>query len=255
MNKQHRWNIIAELCQKKDQVSVDEMVEMIGVSPATIRRDLQEMEDMRIISRYHGGARIIPYQDELHMLLRSETNIRQKREVARYAASLLHDNQMIYLDAGTTTYEIIPFIKAKNITVVTPGIRHALELARKEIATIVLGGPLRAESELTAGRTTVEQIKDHHFDLALMATNGIHDNNGFTTFSETIALTKNTAMTQSKLSYIVTDSSKFYMLQPAVFAKFDDAIVICDDLPESFRNSGIRYILPDGENNISGFIR
>ncbi len=247
--------MIAEVCQKKDQVSVDELVKMIGVSPATIRRDLQEMEDMRIISRYHGGARIVPYQDELHMLLRSETNIRQKREVARYAASLLHDNQMIYLDAGTTTYEIIPFIKAKNITVVTPGIRHALELARKEIATIVLGGPLRAESEITAGRTTVEQILNHHFDIALMATNGIHDVNGFTTFSETIALSKNTAMLQSKISYIVTDSSKFYMLQPAVFAEFKDAIVICDEIPESFKHTEIRYILPDGESNISGFMR
>ena len=246
MNRQTRWSKITDICKEKQSVSVDELVNYLSVSPATIRRDLQDMEDLKIISRYHGGARINSKQyDEPHMIIKSETNVKQKRLIALLAASLIKDNQMVYLDAGSTTLEIIQYIKAKNITVVTPGIRHIFELAERDIPVIVLGGPFRPETEAVAGRNTVEQIKTMFFDIAFIGTNGIHEKIGFTTSNETEAATKAAAIKQCKSPYIVTDSSKFNILNPVRFADLEEATIITDSVPEGFDTDRVKYILTD----------
>ena len=256
MNKQHRWNKIVEICKEKEHVSVEELVETLDVSPATIRRDLMNMEELKIISRYHGGARISSKQvEEPHMILKSETNIDQKKQIALKAAGLIRDHQMIYLDAGSTTFEMIQYIHAKNITVVTPGIRHILELARKEISTIVLGGPLRPETEAIAGRNTVEQINNMYFDLAFIGTNGIHEKVGFTTSNETEAATKAAALHRSKIPCILTDSSKFFILNPVKFANLDEAVIVTDSIPEEFLSLHVNYILGNGQTNCASLFQ
>ena len=256
MNKQHRFSRIAEICKEKGEVSVEELVKEIEVSPATIRRDLQDMEELKIITRYHGGAKFSSKQyDEPHMILKSETNVKEKQAIALKAASLIKDSQMVYLDAGSTTFEMIKYIHAKNITVVTPGIRHILELARKEIFTIVLGGPLRPETEAIAGRNTVEQIKEMYFDIAFIGTNGIHEKVGFTTSNEMEAATKNTAVKQSKIPFIVTDSSKFFLLNPVQFARLNDAIIISDSIPKEFLNLHVNYVLSSGKTNCQSLLK
>ena len=250
MLKQHRWNKIADLCKEKESISVEELVNIIGVSPATIRRDLQSMEELKIITRYHGGAKISSKQyDEPHMILKSETNIKEKQAIARMAASLIKDHQMVYLDAGSTTFEMIQYIHAKNITVVTPGVRHILELLKKGIYTIVLGGPLRPETEAIAGRNTVEMIEKMYFDVAFIGANGIHEKVGFTTSNETEASTKNAAIRKSKVPFIITDSSKFFLLNPVQFARLQDAIIVTDAVPKEFKDLHVNYVLSNGESN------
>jgi DeoR family fructose operon transcriptional repressor len=244
MTKEHRWNKIAELCKEKGQISVEELSEELSVSPATIRRDLQQMEDLKIISRFHGGARISQKQyDEPHMILKQETNSDKKKSVALLAASLIEDNQMVYLDAGSTTYGIIQYIHAKNITVVTPGIRHITALISRDIPTIVLGGPIRPETEAIAGRNTVEQIGSMFFDVCFIGTNGIHEKNGFTTSNEMEAATKAAAIRQTKTPYIVTDCSKFHVLNPVRFAKLEDVTVLTDSVPDDYLSLPMKYIV------------
>lgn len=251
MNRQQRWSKISDILKEKQSISTEELIRLLNVSPATVRRDLQDMEDLKIISRFHGGVKINAKQyDEPHMIIKSETNTKEKKAIAITAASLIKDHQMIYLDAGSTTLEIIQYIHAKNITVVTPGIRHILELAKKDINTIVLGGPLNPATEAVAGRNTVEQIRSMYFDIAFIGTNGIHEKIGFTTSSETEAATKSAAIKQSKAPYIVTDSSKFFLLNPVRFAEISDAVIISDSIPEEFKKLPLKYILSSGENNL-----
>ncbi len=255
MNKQHRWNRIAELCKEKESISVEELVNELDVSPATIRRDLQNMEDLKIITRYHGGAKISYKQfEEPHMILKSETNVKEKQAVARRAAGLIKDNQMIYMDAGSTTFEMIRYIHARNITVVTPGVRHILELAAKNISVIVLGGPLRPETEAIAGRRSVEQIKTMYFDIAFIGTNGIHEKVGFTTSNESEAATKAAAISQTRVPFIITDSSKFFLLNPVRFAGLNDAIIITDSIPKQFLDLSVNYVLGNGSTNCASLL-
>lgn len=242
MTKQKRWTKILEECKTQDSISVNELVNLLNVSPATVRRDLQEMEDLKMISRYHGGAKVDESQYvEPSMIIKSESNSEKKKRIAIEAARHIHDNQMIYIDAGTSTYEMIKYINAKNITIVTPGIPHISLLSEKGINTIVLGGIVRWSTQAITGKQALKQLEEYYFDACFIGTNAVHDRIGFTTSNEMEASTKQLAISRSKTAYILADSSKFNKLCPVKFAQLSDAIIISDEI-HSFDLSLIKYI-------------
>lgn len=242
MAKQKRWTRILEELKRKDNISVNDLIDILNVSPATIRRDLQEMEDLKMISRYHGGAKINENQYvEPSMIIKSESNSDKKKKIAIIAARLVHDNQMIYIDAGTSTYEMIKYINAKNITVVTPGIPHVSLLSEKGFNTIILGGIARWSTQAITGNQALKQLEEYYFDTCFIGTNAIHERIGFTTSNEMEASTKQLAIDHSKDAYILADSSKFNKLCPVQFAKLNEATIICDEIKD-FDLSLIKYI-------------
>lgn len=249
MNKENRWNQILILCQSHDRVSVNDLVDALHVSPATIRRDLQEMEDRNMVSRYHGGVSLTNLQlNEPGMAAKTQSHRDAKKKIAWLAAGYIHDNMMIYLDAGSSTYEMIPFIHARNITVVTPGVPHLKALGERSIPTIVLGGKLYWQTESIIGRQALHMLEDMHFDIAFVGTNGIHEKAGFTTSNEQEADTKAMAIRHAKEPYILADASKFNVLRLVEFASLSDAIILTDQTP-AFNKDLIRYRTVTGEAN------
>ena len=249
MAKQSRWNEILNIAREKESVSVKELCKELKASEATIRRDLQEMDDLNLLTRFHGGAKVNESQyNEPSMIIKSSRHKEEKKRIGLKAASLIHDNQMVYIDAGSTTYEIIPFIKAKNITVVTPGIPHIELLGQKGINTIVLGGQLYWSTQAIIGKSAADQLDNLYFDIAFIGANGIYEQSGFYTSNELEAMTKSLAIEHSQVSYVVTDSTKFNQLRPAKFASLNDAIIITDEVV-NFDKKKIRYLLTDGSKN------
>lgn len=251
MIKQDRWNRIIHMCKQQSEVSVLELVNTLQASEATIRRDLYQMEELNMITRYHGGAKLNnDQQNEPPMMIKTGTNMNQKHLVARLAASRIKDNQMIYIDAGSSTYEMLDYITAKNITVVTIGIPHIEKLSKNQIRTIVLGGTVRHSTSAITGRTTLDQLEHLFFDVAFVGVNGIHDIMGFTTTNQQEAEVKGKVIQHSKTSYILADSSKFNILCPESYAKLEDAIILSDDIKD-FDEDHIRYILTDGTEKLT----
>lgn len=241
MIKETRWMKIAQLCKDRDKVSVEELVEALHVSPATVRRDLQEMEDQSLIVRYHGGAkRKENLSEEPSMIIKNVSNVDPKKHIAYHAASLIRDNQMVYIDAGSTTLMMLQYITAKNITVVTPGVPHLTLLGERGISTIVLGGTLRWSTQAITGRQAVRQLSEMYFDACFIGTNGIHSQVGFTTSNEMEAETKALAIHHSRKAYVLADHSKFNVLCPVHFADLKEAMIICDRV-EDFDTSLIDY--------------
>lgn len=248
--KQARWNDIMRLARENGTITVAKICNQLGASEATIRRDLQEMDDLHLLTRFHGGAKLNESQYiEPAMVIKAETQKEQKKQVAYCAAKQIQDNQMVYLDAGSTTCEMIKYISAKNITVVTPGIPQLSILGQRGINTIVLGGSLYWSTEAITGKQALAQLSELYFDTAFLGTNGIHEQFGFSTSNELEAETKSMAIRNSKTAYIVTDSTKFNLLRPIQFAHLDEAIIITDTIP-SFDCSKIRYILANGEKKL-----
>ncbi len=242
MNKEKRWSQITELCKTKEITMVDDIIQKLHISPATVRRDLQAMEDLGMIIRTHGGAKIAGSQyDEPSMILKNESNSAEKKQIAYAAAKLIKDNQMVYLDAGSTTYAMLEYITAKNITVVTPGIPHVEILGKKGISTIMLGGIVRWSTQAITGKQASKQLNDYYFDVCFIGTNGIHEQIGFTTSNEMEAETKSIAIQHSKQAYILADASKFNRLCLVQFAKLEDATVICNNIHD-FDESKIKCI-------------
>ncbi len=248
--KQARWNDIMRLARESGTITVTEICQQLGASEATIRRDLQEMDDLHLLTRFHGGAKLNESQYiEPAMVIKAETQKEQKKQVAYCAAKQIQDNQMVYLDAGSTTCEMIKYITAKNITVVTPGIPQLSILGQRGINTIVLGGSLYWSTEAITGKQALAQLSELYFDTAFLGTNGIHEQFGFSTSNELEAENKSMAIKNSKTAYVVTDSTKFNLLRPIQFARLDEAVIITDTIP-SFDRSKIRYILSNGEKKL-----
>jgi DeoR family fructose operon transcriptional repressor len=237
MTKLARWNAIMRFCQRQEKVEVSEMCETFQVSQATIRRDLQQMEDLGMITRFHGGARLnIEQVNEPPMMFKTDTNADAKNRVGRLAASLIKDNQMVYIDAGSSTYEMLDFITAKNINIVTIGVPHIVKLTQSKINTIVPGGVIRPSTQAITGIQTLKQLEEMFFDVAFLGVNGIHKLSGFTTSNEQEAEVKAAVMKHSNVSYLLADGSKFDKLYPVKYAKLQDGIVLSDDIPEVYKD-------------------
>lgn len=250
MRKQQRWSTIVSICHQDGNVDVKNLTEQLHVSEATIRRDLQQMEELNMIDRYYGGAKLNNDQySEPPMVIKSETNNTQKQLVGRLAASLIKNNQMVYLDAGSATYAMLPYITAKDITVTTISIPNIQYFGQRGVSTIVLGGNLHWSTEAVTGNQTLKQLDDLFFDVAFIGVNGIHERVGLTTSNEQEAAVKLKIIEHSAITYVMADSSKFNKLCPVKYADLNQAVVLSDDLPDNFKGTNIRYMLINGNKH------
>lgn len=141
MLTEERHRIILELLAEKEVVKLQELVEATNSSESTIRRDLTQLEKEKKLRRIHGGATLLQKKrEELSVLEKSTKHRQEKKRIAEYAASLVQNGDCIYLDAGTTTFEMIPHLHGKDIVVVTNGIMHLDMLLEYDIPTYLLGG-------------------------------------------------------------------------------------------------------------------
>ena len=230
-----RIEAIFKLCEEKTSVTVAELVERFHVSEATIRRDLQYMEDRRMVKRFYGGAILANEQKtETSLSVREMTNTKEKQQIAKFAASLIKNGDTVYIDAGSTASRIIDYIYAKDILVVTQGINDALKLVERNINGYVAGGFLKHRNSVIIGMETLEKMASMKFSISFVGVDGIHPMVGFTTTEDMEARLKQTVLQNSLRSYMVADHTKFNRLTAIHFADFDAAGVITDVLNPEF---------------------
>ncbi|MFZ2372020.1 MAG: DeoR/GlpR family DNA-binding transcription regulator, partial [Trichococcus flocculiformis] len=104
-----RHKIILDTLAKDNIVKLQDLVDQTGSSESTIRRDLSTLEEAGFLIRIHGGAkRSYNVSAEDRMEDKTSKNVRDKQRIAEKAAQLVSDQDIIFLDAGSTTYEMIP---------------------------------------------------------------------------------------------------------------------------------------------------
>lgn len=207
-------------------VRLDDLVSLIDTSESTVRRDLDELESERKLHRVHGGAEL-PHslQEEFTNQQKSIKNIQEKMQVARKAASLISNDDVIFVDAGTTNELLLGYLNQDNLTVVTNSIHHAAKLVDKNIQTIIIGGHVKKTTDASIGAVAYEQIKQLNFDKAFLGINGI-DEEFLTTPDMEEAVIKKTVIENARKSYIVTDSSKIGRVSFAKVDKIENATII-----------------------------
>ncbi|WP_027410314.1 DeoR/GlpR family DNA-binding transcription regulator [Anoxybacteroides tepidamans] len=231
MLTEERHRLILELLEEKKVVKLQELVEATSSSESTIRRDLSQLEKEKKLRRVHGGAALLHQKrEELSVLEKSMKNIDEKRIIAKYAASLVQDGDCIYLDAGTTTLEMIPHLNARDIIVVTNGVTHLDALLEKEIPTYLLGGMIKKKTKALIGRGALSSLENYSFDKCFIGVNGVHFEYGYTTPDPEEAMVKSLAIKLSRQAYVLADHSK---INESTFAKIADlqaAAIITDEL-------------------------
>jgi DeoR/GlpR family transcriptional regulator of sugar metabolism len=209
-----RQNRITALLHERPVVTVNDLTEELGVSGATVRKMLAAMENQGLLRRTHGGAVSLTLPTkELDFSAKAVLNVQEKRAIAKKAYTFIRDHETVYLDAGTTTLELVRCIRSgpkRNLVVVTNAIAIADELlAAADIAVILVGGELRHGVRSCVGSLAEAALGELHFDRAFIAANNLSLRFGATTPNPSEAKLKRKAFRRARKGYLLVDSSKF----------------------------------------------
>ena len=228
---EERKKIILEKLKINSMVTLAELIDEIGASESTIRRDLQMLDKEGKLKKVHGGAVAIGndyFKNDYKVILRQEINKGEKNEIAKFASKIVEDGDTIYIYAGKTTEHIIDYLKNKQITVVTNGIAHAKKLVDMNIKTFILGGEIKGVTEAIVGVRAVKDLESYNFTKGFFGANGISLENGCTTPDANEAMVKTEAIKKCDKAYILADKSKFDENSFITFCKMEDVIIITD---------------------------
>lgn len=263
MLQYERFENILNKLQMQSSVRVTDLSRELGVSESTIRRDITDLDKAGKLRKVFGGAVPLagaqpnPMQAEIAesgesagrvgpaFTIERQINTRsrnlwekesiqaaEKSEVAAYAATLIEDGDLVYIDAGTTTGRMIDHITCSGATFVTNGARHAIRLASRGLKTYLLGGRMKAPTEAVIGHEAVDSLRKYHFTKSFIGTDGIDESCGLTTADIEESMVKTEAIERSGQAYILADSTKFGLVASVTFAPLSSGRIITDRLPE-----------------------
>ncbi|MBE6051832.1 MAG: DeoR/GlpR transcriptional regulator [Clostridium sp.] len=234
MLTEERHAIILSKLESELVVYVNDLVKILDTSESTVRRDLTTLHKKGLLNKVHGGATsinksIINTKDDV-VTIRKTLHSEEKMIIAEKAARLIEANDMIYIDAGTTTELMIDFIKESKAVFVTNGIVHAKKLIQKGFKTFIIGGEIKLTTEAIVGVEAINSLRKYNFTKSFLGTNGVDLIRGFTTPDINEALVKSEAIKKSKQTFILSDSSKFDKVSSVTFCEVNEAAIITNKL-------------------------
>ncbi|MFB9618099.1 DeoR family transcriptional regulator [Brooklawnia cerclae] len=187
-----------------------ELAEALGVSIATVRRDLALLQEKDAVSRTYGGVSVAPTRREIAMGSRERSAARQKNAIARTAVGLLSDGDLVILDAGSTAEQVaVEMGNRLSLTVVTNGIRAINRLAVQDhVQVMVLGGYLRGSNGTICGGEAEAMIGRVRADYAFLGAVHVSPHRGIASLTYDQARLKSMMMQQAREIYVIADSTK-----------------------------------------------
>lgn len=247
-----RRSYILDQLEENGHVAVNNLSEEVSVSSATIRKDLQFLEDESLLIRTHGGA--IAANRFAFSASFDEKAQRQKEEKHRIgtaAAKRVGDRDTLILDSGTTTLQIARSLNdPSGLTLATHSLHIALEMmGNPEFNLLLLGGTVRSKSASTVGPYAEEMLRDHSFRKLFLAGDGFDLDHGLTTTDDHEAHLNRLMIESAEKTTAVVDSSKFgrrglcRICKPSAI----DAVITDDGIPDEaaskLRESGSQLVV------------
>lgn len=224
-----RWGKILNYLKENQSATVHDLMDAFDISKSTVRRDLIAMEEQGLIKRTRGGAEIEVREDNIINIkdvFNKDTD--KKRKIAKKAASLIKNNDFIFIDSGSTCYYLIENITANNVTVVTNGLFHIQKLFEKNIKTYILGGYATPDYNMIIGEDMADKVSMMNFDVAFIGTLGIHCVGGFTTNNLVDRELKKAVIKASQRCFVLADTSKFNVRKFYTYGDLKEASIITD---------------------------
>lgn len=196
---------ILEIVRGGGDVAVSALAEEMQVSPLTIRRDLQYLEDHKLLERFYGGARV--GSSEMGKVERKNFH---REQIARYAAGLVEDGDSIFINTSSTALSVIKYITARNVTVITNNGNIINEENPSQATIILLGGELRFTKGAMTGDFATYNLNRVRAKKSFIGCNGLCPDTGMTT--ELVSEVNLNHMMFERVTgatYILADSSKF----------------------------------------------
>jgi DeoR family transcriptional regulator of aga operon len=275
LSRYERWNRLLELVAERGHLEVADAARTLDVSEATIRRDLDQLAQQRMLTRTRGGATgSTQLAHELPLLYKTARHAHEKQRIGRAAAALVRPGATVVLNGGTTTIEVARALASRSlagrshparaqpadmngpadkagpaVTVVTNALSIANELViRPQVKLVVTGGVARSESTELIGPLATYLLNDLTFDWAILGVDGVDAVAGASAHHEGEASINRLMAQRAQRVAIVADSSKIG--RPA-FARVcgvsEIDVLVTDAAPEtpavlSLAERGVRII-------------
>ncbi|MQA08185.1 MAG: DeoR family transcriptional regulator [Pseudonocardiaceae bacterium] len=212
--------------------NIQQLADRFGVSASTIRRDLADLAREGHVVRTYGGALDSAHGVERNLREKDASNTVEKDAIARTAAALIADGEIVLLDAGTTTGRLARHLAhRRELTVVTNGLPVVLALAdNPEIDLIVLGGRLRHPNEAIVGESVHDQLRHIAPDRVFLGADGLSADRGLCCPSLEQAQLKYAMSQAGRECWVLADHSKLDAAPFAYWAPLDRVgTLIIDD--------------------------
>jgi DeoR family transcriptional regulator of aga operon len=245
VRKAPRLNAILEKVNDTRSVDVAELAGVLGVSEATIRRDLQSLSRSGLLVRTHGGAIANDLDAELPTQIKAGRRQGEKSRIGQAAAGLVPDGAVIGMSGGTTTLELARALADRqDIAIVTNAVNIAAELiGRGGLHLVVIGGLARPSAELV-GPAAEAMLANYHLDMVFIGVDGLTAEQGCTTYDEMEAQTDRAFLQRGRRAIVLADHSKLGVVrfaQIAALARIDQVVTDRDADPahlQSLRQAG-----------------
>jgi DeoR/GlpR family transcriptional regulator of sugar metabolism len=208
-----RQNAILEILKKEKAASLQKLSEQFRVSTASVRRDLEKMEQQGLVKRTYGGAVYVEngLNVEIPLVVREIEQKEAKYKIAREAARFIDDQDTIFMDASTTTKEMTNFMEGfKNLTVITNGIRAMTDMAPLDNVTIYgISGQLRKKSLSMVGNQAETCVADYWASKLFFSCTGMWMSHGAMDYSDAEAEVRKKIMSVCQKNILLCDHTMF----------------------------------------------
>jgi len=240
MNRRERQRKILSLIEGQFEMSVNEACELLEASPATIRRDFEDLVEKGLVRKVWGGISAKSGGGINHVMLpvaiRETKFAEEKSRIASKAASLVKDGDVIIIDGGTTTLSMAPFLANRKVRIVTNSILIAHQIYKeREMApgaeVFLTGGLLFPDSGLLVGPQTSENILQFNAGLGFISVGGIDDGVATNT-DQLIVANERAIIRQSGRVVMLADHSKFGIKDMCRICSLEEVdILVTDEHP------------------------
>ena len=222
-----RQNDIMELLKKEKEMTVKELCSALYCSPATVRRDLSELEKKGLVKRSFGGVLLNEsFFDQQPLYVRGVKNIAEKQRICAKAAKLIKAGETVFIDASSTTYFLASHLKdIPDITVITNNPHLNIVLSQMNVNNYCTGGKMRNSSVALVGSEAERFVRGIHADSFFFSARGFCDGRISDSSKDErdikIAMLKN-----SEKHYFLCDASKQWRAYPYIVADKEQTDVI-----------------------------
>lgn len=219
MFAKERHNSIRKIVREKQRLSFAELQQLFQVSPATLRRDLSEIEREGDLIRVHGGVLDPLYaRAEVSFDERQQRQSAEKKSIAAKANELIPTGSSVFVDAGSTCLEAGKLLMRRaDIRLITHSVALVAACAHAEASIICIGGELRKVSGALVGGNAINAFANLQFDFALIGATGLNSEGCWTTeFSESEI--KKNIIARAKRRILLADQSKWHAPGTVLFS-------------------------------------
>ena len=251
-----RLNEMEQYILDQGTASLEDLCQHFQVSINTVRRDLSDLLERGRLKKVYGGVSAESRsQSVIPMSERASKNGAGKQVIGKLAASLVQDGMSIFLDSGSTTVRILPYLAdKKNVTVITHSLMALYEATKHpQLNVIALGGMYNAATSSFVGSNTLDELSKMAINLVFLGATGVTLERGLTNTTYFEVEIKQSVARRNKTLVLMADHSKFGHNALLSFCNFEDLSTVVTDqpLPKEYisviARQNIQILLPDAD--------